>query len=149
MPLYIKGTDIEVSGILEEVRGKAIVLGLGEDGTLEYAGQTDYFYDEQKPVLHTNGQPIWIDDNGVEYRGVEVEDRREDGTVVAHKPWEQEEADNMWDGYSCMTDAISYLQSAAKSRNTFVAAQVQAALLHLNGCKIALDQVLNSPESTK
>lgn len=85
MTLYIKGTDIEIAGILETVQGIASLQNIDADGTLIYAGQTDYFYDEQEPVLDDKGQPIWIGEDNVEYRGVEVEDRSDDGTVVAYK----------------------------------------------------------------
>jgi hypothetical protein len=84
MTLYIKGTDIQIRGTLESMKGVAQLAGLNEDGTLIYVGEVDVLYDETETIFHA-GYPVWVgldDQSYEEFHGVAVEDRRPDGTVI-------------------------------------------------------------------
>lgn len=85
MTLYIKGTDVRIKGTLEQMHGCAYIDGLNDDGTLRYVGSTEVFADSTETIFR-NGHPVWIGDSGdyEEFHGVDVEDRREDGTVIAY-----------------------------------------------------------------
>lgn len=87
MTLYIKGTDTIITGTLESIVGQAYLNGLEDDGSISYEGSTEVYWDDQTTATSRSGQPVWMDDDGNEHRDIEVEDRRDDGTVVAFAPW--------------------------------------------------------------
>ncbi len=76
MTLYVKGTNIEIEGTLETVRGVALTLGLEEDGSPIYAGETKIWWDEQRTVMHGNDR-VWIGSNGTTYLQSQIEDRED------------------------------------------------------------------------
>ena len=41
MTLYIKGTDVQVCGTLESMKGVTLIAGLNDDGTLIYVGEVN------------------------------------------------------------------------------------------------------------
>lgn len=83
MTLYIKGTDTVIVGTREQLTGIAIVNGFADDGSIVWEGTTEIDWNDQFTIIE-NGQPIWVGEDKEDYRGVTVEDRREDGTVVPY-----------------------------------------------------------------
>ncbi|MTH61151.1 hypothetical protein [Paracoccus litorisediminis] len=86
MTLFIKGTDTRIVGTLSAYEGVATASGLTERGTIRWTGEFT-LRDGDETILR-NGSPVWIDDEGAEHFGVSVEDRREDGAVIAHRSLE-------------------------------------------------------------
>lgn len=75
MPLKIKGTDIVVVGTKEALNGTAMAASIDpKDGTICWVGETEVWWDDQKTVLSAQGNPIWVDERGVEYHDVIVVD---------------------------------------------------------------------------
>ncbi len=100
MTLYIKGTDLAVVGTREKLTGLAQVIGLEDDGSITFGGETEVDWNEQETIIH-NGRPIWVvcDEEGdlSDYYDVEVEDRRADGTVVLHTALHDDPVDDLMD----------------------------------------------------
>lgn len=83
MTLYIKDTDTAIVGTLEHLTGVGLVHELDDDGTIIWAGQTTIDWGAQYTVFDKD-MPVWVDEHGSEYRGVQVEDRREGGKVIPY-----------------------------------------------------------------
>ena len=59
-----KGPNGEhILGTLEALSAVAIISGVKEDGTIEYEGSTDIFWDDQKTVIK-DGERVFVDPNG-------------------------------------------------------------------------------------
>ena len=76
MPLYVKGTDLEVIGTLEELRGVSYAFSLNDDGSPEYAGETRVWWDGQRTVMR-DGQRVWVEEDSTEHLQSQIEERKE------------------------------------------------------------------------
>lgn len=63
---YVSPNGDEIVGTLETLQGKALVLGLADDGEPEYLGETEVFWDEQKTV-YRDEKRIYVDVEGYEW----------------------------------------------------------------------------------
>lgn len=56
-----------ITSVLETILCRAHINGISEDGAcVQYAGSTDVFWDEQKPVLK-EGNLLFLDEDGEEW----------------------------------------------------------------------------------
>lgn len=62
----------EVSGTLETVQGQALVTKQ-DDGSFEYSGQTEMFWDGQE-TLQKDGKDVLMCKNGHEWTAKRIED---------------------------------------------------------------------------
>ena len=82
MPAYKSPTGSPITGILETLFGIASINGLNEDGSPDYADETEVLWDTQTPVLR-KGEMIFVDEDGEEWRRsqiVRVEDDADEDT---------------------------------------------------------------------
>lgn len=86
MPYYVKNTQTELRGTLEVVHGVSVVAEPSDPSApfeIEYAGETEMFWDDQKTVVVENAlvdgreERVWIDEHGFEYLESSVEWRPE------------------------------------------------------------------------
>lgn len=56
----------EIVGTLEALTGMAVTLSFDKDGTPEYEGYTEVFWDNQKTVRR-NGSMVYLDESGNEW----------------------------------------------------------------------------------
>lgn len=73
--LYVKDSDIVITGIKEVVTCTANIDGFNEDGSPCYSGGSDPHWDDQKPVVGVDGGNIYLCCDGEEYRMDELEFR--------------------------------------------------------------------------
>ena len=66
-----------IIGTLESIPGTALILGVDDDGTPEYLGETEVFWDGQQTCTGDQGQTIWIDENGYEWATCDLTYREE------------------------------------------------------------------------
>ena len=146
MTLYIKGTDTVVIGTRETLWGIANASGLSDDGKIVWSGQTDIEWNDQETVIE-NGLPVWIGEDGCEYRNVEVEDRREDGTVVAFAPFENDDLDELADLLNRVVAKATVI--LANKPGPSIVGCVEVALRHATNCATGVEKVramLRRPE---
>lgn len=66
MKMYVKGTDIEIVGSVENIQGIAGIDSFNEDGTPNYSGSTDIDWDSQVTVQQDD-QDVFIGSDHEEY----------------------------------------------------------------------------------
>lgn len=74
---FVKGTNIQIRSILEQLVGVAVISGFDEDGAPEYAGETEVCWDSQESVLRGEDR-VFIGEDNLEYLESECEFREED-----------------------------------------------------------------------
>jgi hypothetical protein len=71
---YIAPNGNTIVGILESVTCVAAIEGLDAQGMPVYAGGSEVFWDEQKPVLR-NGGFVFLDESGDEWAFAQLTER--------------------------------------------------------------------------
>lgn len=71
---YVKGTDVLIVGIKQQLYGMANISGFDYAGVPYFSGGTDINWDSQEDVPHPAGNgPVYMDDDGQEYSSAEIE----------------------------------------------------------------------------
>lgn len=60
---YVAPNGLAIIGTLEKTTCRCEILGINDDGTPEYAGASEFFYEETHPILR-NGKPLFLDEKG-------------------------------------------------------------------------------------
>ena len=63
---YKSPTGSPIVGTLETIVGIGMIKGIDVDGTPDYVGETDIFWDDQITVVR-DGKIIFVDDDGDEW----------------------------------------------------------------------------------
>ncbi|MCO5145399.1 MAG: hypothetical protein M9895_04365 [Aquamicrobium sp.] len=66
MKTYLSPDGSEILGTLETLIGRAEIIGINDDGTPEYQGGTEVFWNAQKTVRR-DGQIVYLDEAGREW----------------------------------------------------------------------------------
>lgn len=66
MKQYLSPTGSPIVGTLERITGRADIQGIHDDGTPEYAGNTEIFWDDQATVMR-DGKLVFLDFDGGEW----------------------------------------------------------------------------------
>lgn len=74
MPWFVKGTDIEITGTADLIPGTALISDITPDGTPVYAGETEVWWDDQKPRTR-DGKILFADEDGNTHTFDEIEKR--------------------------------------------------------------------------
>lgn len=144
MTLYIKGTEIQIAGTLEAMQGTALISGLNDDGTLSYVGETQVHEDSTETVFE-GAYPVWIAAGREyeEFHGVEVEDRRADGTIIAYKALSDDDAaeDELVD---LLNLAIAKAGAVLEKKNldSRILQQAAATRMHLSNLETTLNRII-------
>lgn len=78
MKRYESPNGTAIIGILETVICRADINGISADGSaVEYAGNTEVFWDEQKPVSR-NGSFVFLDTDGAEWAFDQIKEVHDD-----------------------------------------------------------------------
>lgn len=66
MKQYRSPTGSPILGTLERLFGRAEIVGIEDDGTPEYEGTTEIFWDDQKTILKDE-KIVFLDEDGAEW----------------------------------------------------------------------------------
>lgn len=64
--IFVSPTGSKIIGTLERLTGVATLSTINDDGTPNYLGKTDIFWDDQETATR-EGEIIFLDQNGAEW----------------------------------------------------------------------------------
>lgn len=128
MTLYVKGTDVVIVGTLEGLFAMSKISGLSDEGLPIWTGETLVDSDSQYTVME-NDQPVWLDEEGIEYRNVTVVDRRDDGVEVEYQKLSTEPMDDLLDYLNMAEGQARYIEE--NTDDELIKASVDVIARHL------------------
>lgn len=84
---YVSPTGKPILGTLEKLTARAEITGINDDGTPEYEGDTEVFWDSQE-TAELDGKVIFLDEDGYEWTFDQLKpvEESEDEPDAAPKP---------------------------------------------------------------
>jgi hypothetical protein len=78
MNARVKDTRIEITGTLDRTPGRALIqsFDVAADGhtiEIEWAGETEMFWDDQRTDEHPDGSPVYLGTDGENYHARQLE----------------------------------------------------------------------------